>query len=451
MTTAYGTRIAWSNQPSGVNWDPLEAMRWAPQTSARKLVPLGTLLKMARQGVVTARLDSGDVAVEVARVTDIQRIIPGTGERRFVSPSILSRHTVEIGDVLVPRVGRHGRACCISSHATPIVPGEGLFMARPKRREWGSVIAAALCTSTVKRWLGQLLTTDRVATLTKDRLSEIPVPSPTQFDFGQIVNTVDQASAEACAGKEALDRVRGEVGLILERAPTALFRNHYQWLPSPDGLQGWCWQNVQRHWLLDRAQWQVRGLKPLCEVVTLSSHRAKTIVEGNPVFMLGSSDVRPTWYLALPEPSNHQEAEFLTSQPGSARKRFFAIHRECLLIPTVGNILSEPAVIPEEVLQRGTGPLMVPIHWLPLIGLRYPRAMAIVLDHPFGRLQRQLGAAFSTAPHITRETIENLLIPALPEAQWHVWEEQLCWAEKLFIEALTKAKQAVALVEEWYA
>jgi hypothetical protein len=94
---------------------------------------------------------------------------------------------------------------------------------------------------------------------------------------------------------------------------------------------------------------------------------------------------------------------------------------------------------------------MVPIHWLPLIGLPYPRALAIVLDHPFGRLQRQLGAAFNTAPHITRETIENLLIPAAPEEQWHAWEEELCRAEKLFIEALTKAKQAVAIVEEWYA
>jgi hypothetical protein len=434
-----------------INWDPIKAVRWMPQTEKRKLVPLSTLLKTARQGVVTAGLDSGDVAVEVARVTDIQQIIPGTGERRFVSPSVLSRHMVEIGDVLVPRVGRQGRACCISSHATPIVPGEGLFVVKPKRREWGPVIAAALCTSTVKRWLGQLLATDRKATLTKDQLGEIPVPSHGQFDFGQIADLVDQASALAHGGKEALDRVRGGVGLMLERAPTALFRNNYQWLPAPDGLQGWCWQNVQRHWLLDRAQWQVPGLKRLHEVITLSSHRPKTIVEGDPAFVLDSSDVRPDWYLALPEPSNHQEAEFLAPQAVSARKRFFAIHHECLLIPTVGNIVSEPAVIPEEMLQRGAGPLMVPIHWLPLTGLSYPRALAIVLDHPFGRLQRQLGAAFSTAPYITRETIENHLIPAMPEEQWQAWEEELCRAQTLFIEALTKAKQAVAIVEGWYA
>ena len=171
MNATHGTRTAWSNRPSGKNWDPIEAVRWTAQASPSKWVPLGTLLKTARQGVVTAGLDSGDVAVEVARVTDIQRIIPGSGEQRFVSPSILSRHMIEIGDVLVPRVGRQGRACCISSHATPIVPGEGLFVARPKRREWGPVIAAALCTSAVKRWLGQPLATDRMATLTKDQLS----------------------------------------------------------------------------------------------------------------------------------------------------------------------------------------------------------------------------------------------------------------------------------------
>src|SRR5262245_23601695 len=131
-------QTTWSDKPSATSWAPTAAAYWQAETQPRgKYVPLSTLLKEIRQGVFMSERDSGDIAVEIARVVDVQLIIPGMGERGVVSPSILRRHVVEIGDVLVTRVGRGGRACCIPSGAPPIVPREGLLVARPGRREWG--------------------------------------------------------------------------------------------------------------------------------------------------------------------------------------------------------------------------------------------------------------------------------------------------------------------------
>ena len=113
--------------------------------------------------------------------------------------------------------------------------------------------------------------------------------------------------------------------------------------------------------------------------------------------------------------------------------------------------MAAPLVVPAEVFNNTALPLMVPIHWLPLADLRYPRALAVVLDHPFVRLQRQLGGAFSTVPHITRDAIASLLIPVVAEAQWDAWDQELRQAHRLCIAAMAEVKQAIAMVEEWYA
>lgn len=441
----------WSDKPPAVSWDPVTAIRSEAQGDRHgKLVPLGTLLKLTRQGVVVTGLN-GEVAIETARVADIQPILLSAGERCAVSPSVLRRHMIEAGDVLVARIGRPGQAACISVNQTPLVPREDLLVARPQRREWGPAICAALCTQAVKRWFGQFFTGSRVVTLTKDRLGEIPIPSPIHYDFSQIYEIVDQAGALVHKGHEAIDRVRGEVGLQLQEAPVAFLPENHLWIQDINVLQGWCWQDVQRYWLHDRAQWQVRKLTRLSEVADLWSHRAKTVTESQRAFMLENDDIRPNWYLALPGLQQHPELESSPEQATSTTRRFFAVDREALLLPTVSNIVAEPVVIPKEVFERAEAPLLVPIHWLPLVGLRYPRALAVALDHPFVRLQRRLSVAFSSVSHITREAIADLLIPVAPEERWHAWESDLRQAHNLFIEATVKTKQAIAIAEEWYA
>jgi hypothetical protein len=70
---AAGPRMIWSDQPSTTNWDPTATAYREADTQARsKYVPLSTLLKGIRQGVFMSERDSGDIAVEVARVTDVQ-------------------------------------------------------------------------------------------------------------------------------------------------------------------------------------------------------------------------------------------------------------------------------------------------------------------------------------------------------------------------------------------
>jgi hypothetical protein len=64
----------------------------------------------------------------------------------------------------------------------------------------------------MKRWLSQLSTGGRTATLTKEQLGTIPVPSPACYDFGQIAALVEQAAALAHAGRDFLEHVRGGVG-----------------------------------------------------------------------------------------------------------------------------------------------------------------------------------------------------------------------------------------------
>lgn len=427
------------------------AVRWGAEASGNgKVVPLGALLKGTRQGVIAARLDAGDIAIEIAGVTDVQQVVPGAGERRFVSPLVLRRHVVETGDVLVARVGRHGYASCIWSGAPPIVPREGVFVVRPKQREWGPVLAAALCTPTVRRWLRQLPTSGHTTTLTKEQLRQIPVPSPAQCDFGQIVALVDRASTLAYEARGRLERIRGSVGLLLEYAPTSDLPQPHLWLSDLAILHGWCWQDVRRYWLRHQAQWRVRGLQPLHDVIDLTFYRAKTVGGGQPGVVLETNDLRPDWYLARPELAERHESASTPTRTAPATQRFFAIHGECLLIPTVGDILAAPVVIPDEVFSDTTVPLLVSIHWLPLVGLRYPRALAVVLDHPFVRLQRQLSAAFSTVPHLTRDDIASLLMPTVAEDQWETWEQELRQAHSLFSAAAAQVKQVVAMVEEWY-
>jgi hypothetical protein len=75
----------------------------------------------------------------------------------------------------------------------------------------------------------------------------------------------------------------------------------------------------------------------------------------------------------------------------------------------------------------------------------------MVLDQPFVRLQRQLAGAFSTVTHITRNDIADLLIPAVSDEVWDRWEAELRQAQRLFIDADAKAKEAITIAEGWYA
>ena len=440
----------WSPRPSGSNWDPAQAVRWlAVVGRGRGFVSLGTLLRDVRQGVFSGNLDQGNAAVRTVRVSDIHPLLLGEGESRLMSDKLARRHIAAEGDVLVARVGRLGRASCVTNASASLVPRDSVLVATPMKSQWGAAIAAALSTTRVRGWMSGLFMGSRVASLTIEQLLEIPVPSPNEFDFTAVHTLIDRAGRLMNESHQQIEHVRGEVGIALENAPTEARSQLTFWLDDINSLRAWSWRDVQRYSVRRTARLRVRGLQRLADVVDLPTHRAKTeALDKNPEFTIDSGDIRSDWYLALPE---HREgpADLVARIP--SKKRFFRVSSEALLVPTVGDIAAAPVFVSQGVIGEADPPLMVPISWLPLIGLQHPRSLGVVLDHPFLRLQRRLGGAFSTVAHITRDEIDNLFVPTIPTETLDRWESLLRQAHDDFIEADGLAKKAVAIVEEWYS
>lgn len=403
----------WSKRPPATNWDPAQAMRWSTMAGgADRFVSLGTLLRNVRQGVFSGILETGDVAVRMLRVGDINPVLLGEGELHLLSDKLVQRHIASEGDVLVSRVGRLGQASCVTNASTPLVPRDSILAAAPVNSRWGAAIAAALSCDNTRRWMSDLVLGNRAASLTIDQLIEIPVPSPREFDFDSIHRLVDQAGLRMNEARKAVSQVRGEVGIELENAPTESLSQLTFWLDDIDALRAWAWQDVQRYSVRRKARRAVRGLQYISEAVSFAGHRASTeAVDRIPSFTIDAKDVRSDWYLALPE---QQRAASEQATDELVLKRYFSVSDEALLIPTVGDIAASPVVVPQETIVEGDSPLMVPTSWLPIVGLQHPRALAVLLDHPFVQLQRRLGGAFSTVPHITKEEIQELLIPTIP-------------------------------------
>lgn len=446
------TNTRWHQRPPGSTWDPALGVRsGAGERDGGRFVPLGSLLSSVGQGVFIGRAAEGDVAVRLIRVSDLHALLIGDGEVAQMGAGVVRRHLAVDGDVLISRVGRLGQVGCVTHATESLVPRAGLFVARPMNKGWGPAIAAALCTNHVRELLNGLLVGTRSASLTIDQISEIPVPSPRHFEFEQIDELVDAAGEAVRAGCEMLERVRGQLGMMLEGAPTEPTERTCAWIPEPAWLRGWGWSDVQRYLLVSRLRLRAGSLVRLSDVIDLDAARAKTVDVTAEMKGLDSDDIRSDWHLVLPasKPTTTKEFSALTSRV--APRRFFEVDRECLLIPTVGNIAAAPVVLPSESVGPDRAPVMVPIYWLPLVKLARPRALAVVLDHPFVRLQRQLVGAFSTVTHITRDDIADLLIPAVSNEVWDRWEGELRQAHRLFIEADAKAKEAIAIAEGWYS
>lgn len=439
----------WFARPSGASWDPAQAVRWSAVADyGRKLVPLGTLLHEARQGVFPGKFDGGDVPVRAVRVSDIHPLLIGEGELRCLDEKLARRHVVAKGDVLISRVGRLGQASCITDDTSSVVPHDSVLVAVPKHSQWGPVIAAALSTRRVRTWLTALASGSRMTSLTLDQLTEIPIPSPDESDFTAVGALIEQAGQLMHDARRQLEQVRGEVGGVLENAPSETLSQITCWLPDIDSLRAWSWQDMERSSVRRLGRFRLRGVQRLADAVDLPRHRAKTdLLNQKPSFTIDSDALREDWYLAFPI-CNASDGEERSSSLG---KRYFSVDAEAVLVPTVGDIAAAPVVVPQSVIDAAQQPLMVPISWLPLIGLSFPRSLAVVLDHPFLRLQRRLGAAFSTVAHITRDEIEDLLVPTIAIETLDRWERSLRHAHEQFMEAEHLARRAIETVEEWYA
>src|SRR5262249_31384335 len=152
----------------------------------------------------------------------------------------------------------------------------------------------------------------------------------------------------------------------------------WTWIAEPAWLKGWGWSDVERYLLVSRLRLRGGSLVRLGDVIDLDAARAKTVDVVAEVPGLESDDVRPDWYLALPTMRPVADHEHQAAGSGSAHKRFFEVRGECLLIPPAGNITAAPVVLPGELFSVLGPPVMVPIYWLPLVKLTWPRALAVV-------------------------------------------------------------------------
>lgn len=219
--------------------------------------------------------------------------------------------------------------------------------------------------------MSELFTGSRTVSLTLQQLAEIPVPSPTEFDFTAVGDLIDQAGRLMSEARQQIEHVRGEAGIVLERAPIETLYRHTFWVDDIDTLRAWSWQDVERYSIRREGRLRVRGLRRLTDAVDLAGHRANTdLLDQMPGFTINSDDLRTDWYLALPVSQASNDCDV---QKTSA-KRYFSINTESLLVPTVGNISAAPVVVPQSVLDDAQQPLMVPVSWLPLIGMSWPRS-----------------------------------------------------------------------------
>ena len=442
----------WRQAPSDALWDPATAVRSTAGDSAEsRFVPFDSLLSDLRQGVAAASLGRGDFRVRTVRVSDVWPLILGAGETRELHSRAVQRNLLFPGDVVVSRVGRLGQASCVTKSADALVAREGVLVARPLQKEWGPALAAALCTDHVRDRLNKTRGTARSAILTKEELGEVLVPSPNHFDFKEIASLLEAAGKLVAEGYETLESVREQIDRSLEGAPTEPLQQQFAWMTDPTWLPGWGWTDVQRELLVTRTRLPETSLIRLDEIMHRRGEQAKTVFVETPVPALRRDDIRSDWYLAIPAPWPEPPISDPVQKPRSDSRREFLVTRECLLIPTVGDIAAPPVVIPGKQLRQSGSQLRVAVSWLPLQGLEFPRAIAVLLDHPFLRLQRRLAAAFSTVTHLTREDIFELRVPDLFENAWNGWEIELEEAHDLFIEAGSKARLAVAIIERWYA
>src|SRR3989339_45096 len=450
-----GWFTTWSVRPAREAWDAAAAVRGAmvaPRSSG--FVPLATLVTAIGQGIGSGRIADGNVAVNMQRSSDMQPIFLAGGDRQFVSEEMAYRHAVRPGDVLVARVGRQGRACCVGNEDVPVIPRGELFVVRPRVQAWGPVIAAALSTGAVKEWISHLPTGALMPTLTKATLGQIPVPKPGAFPYEELVERAWDAEGLVRSARRLRDSVRQRIGLLLEKAPATGSAQTYLEIRASDLPADWGWREVSQTWLLRQARRAVKGLSRFGDLIDHGSHRARTTLSGESPFVLRREHLRADWYLAIPEVGPaEKDAEQAVADGGEPAKKNRAdgVDRESLLIPVIGDIMGTPGVVPAEIVDRASSPLLVGTYWLPVVSPRYPRALAAILDHPFLRLQRQLAGSYaSTAPHIAREEIGNLLLPNPPESQWNQLENDLRAAQEQFLKASSMVNEVLEEVENWY-
>ena len=435
----------WIGRPPAARWDSGYAVFWPERAySIRDFIPLGENVREVRQGIFFSSFDADGVPVRVIRGADIRSMRLDSGEAGLLSGRLTARQAVSVGDVLLNRIGRQKAACSVTASSGTIVCRDSVLIVKPVAPEAGAVIAAALNSSSVQRWLAGLSVGFGTSSLSVEELCDVPMPKLNAAQTAQVHHAVQDAAELAERAMQRIELVRGEVGVVLERAPVDAVHDHAMYVSDIERLRGWSWQDAQRAIALEKGQKFIKSLRPFGELVNLKSQRGNGLDGGaSEGFLVNASAMQRDAYLALPD---RVSAEVITT----LALALSVVDSEALLVPAAGNILASPAVIPQAWFDEHGSKVSVSGAWVAVAGARYPRALAVILDHPFLVLQRQLSSSHSTVPHITREDIAELLVPDVPEESMARWEELIVRAHAELMESKQQINQVLASAEEWY-
>lgn len=432
----------WQSMPSAESWSAADMVQQGTLCFETKgFVLLGGLCESIQQGVSARTIKDGELQVGFLRSADIAPPSEAVGNITAVADK-LAKRLLRPGDVLMPRVGATGRADYVGSVSRPLLAGQELMTLRLKNPQYAPLIAAALSSKNVKAQITGLMAGSTIPTLTRDAIGRILVPDPQQPKAYHLLEELKASKASIAEAESALATTRANVDRIFENAPSDISADNFQWVTTHRMPPDWGWQNVLHHSVIKDGQNRLQAVARLGELPHLNLQRGGFLKAPAQLKRLSTSGFRTQWHLAL--------LESVENESGAQTKAGLVLDRKALLVPMVGNIESAPIVIDEDLIEQASGAIVVPVHWGVITDFDWLRSLAVVLDHPFVRLQRRLAGVASTVPHLPIEALKDLILPAVAASQWAQWETTMeTIHSKLFSAAGVYATVSDG-IEAWY-
>ncbi len=432
--------FAWEKTPTCVSWIPFDAIqRMHREGSHGSMVPMETLCKSVQQGVSLHVVKQGDLQVGLVRSAHLAPPSLVSGELVLVSRK-LTRRLLLPGDVLIPRVGGGGRADYVGNEASPLLPTQELMAIRLKNPRHAPLIAAALSSEPVRRQMQGVAAGSTIPTLTRNAILQLQVPDPETRKARTLLEMLTHVRESVVRGELELAGIRAEVDRFLENVPAQVTRDGWRWVKPHALPPDWGWQNTVHQFVLKEAQRCLHRTLPLDRLPGLNIQRGGDLKALSGLKRLNPGGFRANWYLALAD-SIEMEPEF-GSKPG------VLLDGKALLLPMVGGIEGAPIYIGGDLIKQVGGTVVAPSHWGVLTHFAWLRSLAVVLDHPFIRLQRRLAGVSSTVSHVPMELLKELLLPAVPENQWRHWEMSLESIHDQLFAAAGVYRKAINEIEE---
>ena len=428
------SNVVWKPKPSSDSWSAADVLRETVFRGTPKgLVRLGELSQLIQQGISSRGVEQGELQVAFLRSSDIAPPSGVTGDTALVSKK-LTRRLLRPGDILVPRVGVTGRADYVKTISQPLLASQELMTIRIKNPKHAPFIAAVLSTNSVKEQIARLAAASIIPTLTRNAIESLLVPDPNRQRVYPLLEELNAAQKSISEAESALTYIRAGVDRCFESAPTNIPTGFFRRVSQQHIPLDWGWKNMLHDGVIKDGQSRLKSIVQIDRLPGLKIQRGGLAKASPDLKRLNANGFRPQWYLAL--------LDSFESDRKSDGKPGLELNRPALLLPMVGAIETPPIYVGENLMEQAGGTVVVPGNWGVMTDFPWLRSLAVVLDHSFVRLQRRLGSVVSTAPHLPMEALRQVVLPAIADKQWNLWETEL----QIIHHKLTTAAQTYMMV-----